>query len=351
MKTRYITEKDFLPVVITNDESHTEVEDGLFQIAYGVMKSGMTYDKIYDLIVRISKEQKSDVVKRFKLLAWKVEVEAIIKKLGKYDISDVNVVVVIPFTNYVEKVTYTMNQFQLVLYIINEILEKGDAQMEVIPNPSYDMPPKTIRALLVGCYYTYRDSHYPENMRPDFQYFNSLFFDEMIRRGITEFNSTGLCYDPETQEIEGGEYSSLSPSEYYNQPEMFFETMDWVDEKWTKLKIKNETVELNDALDSKPKSGKNGYIMGTVGTVFFMLKDLSQVAVEKKNKKKLVALMNYILGNEPNIDTPRSYVDKLLEVSEKSHSFKFYDSVKENLIRFGFGVPDVIKKGYEKQRK
>jgi oligoribonuclease NrnB/cAMP/cGMP phosphodiesterase (DHH superfamily) len=88
-----------------------------------------------------------------------------------------------------------------------------------------------------------------------------------------------------------------------------------------------------------------------VGTVFFMLKDLSKEAVEKNNKKKLVALMNYILGNEPNIDTPRSYVDKLLEVSEKSHSFKFYDSVKENLIRFGFAVPDVIKKGYEKQRK
>ena len=62
---------------ISHAERHTEIEDGLFQIVYGILQGGMKYNSVYDLMVRLSKEQKSDVVKRFKLLAWKVEIEAI----------------------------------------------------------------------------------------------------------------------------------------------------------------------------------------------------------------------------------------------------------------------------------
>ena len=61
--------------------------------------------------------------------------------------------------------------------------------------------------------------------------------------------------------------------------------------------------------------------------------------------------MNYILDNNPGDDTARSYLDKLFEITAKSHAFKFYDSVKTNLRRLGFDVPKVIKEGWENKQK
>lgn len=356
MKVRYITEKDFVPVGITHAEKHTEIEDGLFQIVYGVMQGGMNYDSIYDLIVRLSKEQKSDVVKRFKLLAWKVEVEAILTKLQKYNADGSLVWVVIPFTEYAEYVPYTMNLFQLALYTINEILDMGDAKMKLISSPSYDIPPKSIQVLLGDYYVKFMKTLLPEEMKADRPYYRDLFFDEMIRRGMTNFRSDEVIVDPDTQnELDGQEMVRLKPSQYFNQPEKFFDIMDLASgEDWKKLRIKSDSEEpgdSNNAPGSESTSDKNKYTLGTVGTVFFMLRDLSQEAVAKKNKKKIVYLMNYILDNKPDDDTARSYVDKLFGITAKSHSFKFYNWVKNNLGRFGFEVPEVIKEGWKYSQK
>lgn len=343
MKVRYITEKDFVPTNISHAKRHTEIEDGLFQIVYGVMQGGMKYDSIYDLIVRLSKEQENVVVKRFKLLAWKVEVEAILTKLRKYEGNDFLIYVVIPFTEYVEDVPYTMNLFQLVLYTINEILKMGDSQMTTIPEPSYDMPPKSITNLIEDDYNDFMNNRLPEEMAPDKPYYRSLYLDEMIRRGMTNFKSD-----------EGLVLYELSPSPYFNQPEKLFDILDLATgEDWKLLKTKSESEELDDsgnASGTNNTSDKNGYMLGTVGTVFFMLKDMSKEAVDKKNRKKLVALMNYILDNKPDDDTARSYIDKLFGVTAKSHSFKFYNWVKNNLGRFGFEIPEVVKEGWEKSR-
>ena len=86
-----------------------------------------------------------------------------------------------------------------------------------------------------------------------------------------------------------------------------------------------------------------GILFGLASSV--MMKD------DKKNKKKLVALMNYILDNKPGDDTARSYLDKLFGIKAKSHTFKFYDRVKTNLRRLGFDVPKVIKEGWENKQK
>lgn len=355
MKVRYITEKDFVPVGITHAERHTEVEDGLFKIVYGVMQGRMKYDFIYDLVVRLSKEQKSEVVKRFKLLAWKVEVEAILTKLRKYDVNDTLVWVVIPFTEYVKDVPYTMNLFQLALYTINEILDKGDAQMTTIDSPSYNIPPKSIEYLLGDYYVKFMKTLLPEEMKTDRPYYRELFFDEMIRRGMTNFKSDEVFVDPDTNEIVSRELVRLTPSQYYNQPEKFFDIMDLASrEDWKKLRIKADSEEpgdSNNAPGSKLISEKKGYSLGVVGTVFFMLKDMSQEAVDKKNRKKLVALTNYILDNEPDDDTARSYVDRLFGITTETHAFKFYDKVKTNLRKYGFEVPKVIKEGWENNQK
>lgn len=330
---------------ISHAERHTEIEDGLFQIVYGILQGGMKYNSVYDLMVRLSKEQKSDVVKRFKLLAWKVEIEAILTKLRKFEVKDSLVYVVIPFTDYAEDVPYTMNLFQLALYTINEILERGDAEMTTTNNPRYTMPPKSIQYLLEEDFKDFMNNRLPEEMTPDKPYYRSLFFDEMIRRGMTYFKSD-----------EGQELFELSPSPYFNQPEKFLDIMDMAyGEDWKKLKIKSESEEFDDSNDtsvSNSTSDKKGYMLGTVGSVFFMLKDMSQEAVDKKNRKKLVALINYILDNKPDDDTARSYVDKLFGITAKSHAFKFYDKVQATLKKYGFEVPKVIKDGWkEKQNK
>lgn len=355
MKVRYITEKDFVPTNITHAENHNEIEDGLFQIVYGVMQGHMNYDFTYDLIVRLSKKQKNEVVKRFMLLAWKEEVIAILNKLQTLDVNGFRVLVVIPFNDYVDDVPHTIKLFKLVVYIINEILEKGDAEMTTIDKPRYNIPSKNIQNLL-GDYYVKRIKGLQiKGKMANRPYYRCLFFDEMIRRGMTEFKSDEVIVDPDTQkEIDAQELVRLTPSQYFNQPEKFFDIMDMKGDEWKKLKIKYELEKpgnSNNTKGSNSTSGGNDYTLGTVGTVFFMLTDISKEAVAKKNKKKLVAMMNYILGNEPNVDTPRSYIDKLLEVSAKSHSFKFYNWVKNNLGRFGFDVPDVIKEGWKYSQK
>ena len=355
MSIRYITDKDFVPRSISHAGSHNEIENGLFKIVYSVMQGVMKNDLIYDLIVRLSKEQKSETVKRFILLAWKKEVEAILTKLQKLDVNDFRVVVVVPFTKYVENVPHTISRFQLVLFTINEILEKGDTQMKTISERSFIIKSNRIENLLGDYYVKYMSTLLPDKIKTERPYYRALFFDEMLRRGMTNFKSDEVFEDPDTHETTSQELVILKPSQYFNQPERFFDIMNYSGmEDWKKLKMKYESEELDDSDNtsgSKSISKEKDYRLGAVGTVFFMLKDLSQEAVDKKNKKKLVALINYILDNEPENDTPRSYVDKLLEITPQNRSFKFYDRVKTNLRRFKFEVPKVILEGYEKSRK
>ena len=354
MKVRYITEKEFVPLTITHARRHNEVEDSLFQIVYGVMQN-IPNVVIYDLIVRLSKEQKSETVKRFMLSAWKVEVEGILTKLNSYDIENFRVLVVIPFNDYVEDISHTINRFQLVLFTINEILEKGDAQMTTLPENNFVIESKSIQDLLGDSYVSYMKSLSPEKTKTKRQYCRCLFFDEMIRRGMTQFRNNETFVDPDTNEVCSQELVRLTPSQYFNQPEKFFDIFLYSGtEEWKKLIIKSELEEPDDSNNeagSKSTSKLQDYRLGTVGTVFFMLKDLSQEAIDKKNKKKLVALMNYILDNKPGDDTARSYLDKLFGITAKSHTFKFYDRVKTNLRRLGFDVPKVIKEGWEHKQK
>ena len=354
MKVRYITEKEFVPMTITHARRHNEVEDGLFQIVYGVMRP-VPIIVIYDLIVRLSKEQISETVKRFMLSTWKVEVEAILTKLNSYDTENFRVVVIIPFNDYVEDISHTITRFQLVLFTINEILEKGDDQMTTFPENSFIIESKSIQDLLEVSYVEHMRLLLPEDIETKSQLYRCLFFDEMIRRGMITFKNC-LYHDPDTHEVIcSQEYVKLAPSQYFNQPEKFFEIMEYYKtDEWKKLTIKSELEEPNDSNNdagSKSTSKLQDYRLGTVGTVFFMLKDLSQEAIDKKNKKKLVALMNYILDNNPGDDTARSYLDKLFGITAKSHTFKFYDRVKTNLRRLGFDVPKVIKEGWENKQK
>ena len=355
MKIRYITDKDIVPERISHNIGHIQNDVGLFKIVYGVMQREMSYDNIYDLIVRLSKEQKSETVKRFNLLAWKVEVESILKKLKKYDVDNGEISVIIPFTGYNSSITYTINIFELVRFILNEILERGDEQMKVMDNPTYDVPPASIIQLIGNDFEAFRD-HLPEQMEVDEPYYRDLYFDEMIRRGFTYYNSSRkeIVFDEETNEIDNREgVYFLSPSKYYNKPEKFFDVLDLAAglDAYTRSKPMSDTEYIDASAgvsDSKPQ--KEGYTLGAVGTVFFMLKDLSEEVVEKKNKKKIVTLINYILDNAPDDDTTRSYVDKLLSISPKSHTLKFYSKVQENLKKYGFAVPKVIKEGLETKR-
>ena len=86
MAFNLITDKDFVNPHYLSYASHLEeTEKELYQIVYGVLHDKMTFDDICDLVVRVSKEMKNDVVKRFKLKTIKEDIELIIKNLRKYE--------------------------------------------------------------------------------------------------------------------------------------------------------------------------------------------------------------------------------------------------------------------------
>jgi hypothetical protein len=347
MTTRYITEKDFVPERITRYLLNlNETEKGLYQIVYGILQYGIGYDEIYDLLVRLCKQQKSEVVKRFKLQAWKEEIDAIINKLRMLDVKDKYVYVLVPFTDYSEDLRYTLNLFEFAMFTINEILDKGDAQMNIPPKPSYQYPQKDITKLICGYYQTFTSNFFPDEKSPEYPYYRSLLFDELIRRGVTNVPKSLIKYVQDLEVDEDG-FVDLTPSEYYNQPAKFLELMLLGDE-YKMLSVKSiieEQAEENDGKKASKKNNRKSYTQGLVGIVYFMLKDIAQETVKKRRKKMIVSLINYYLEIGWDNDTTRSYIDRFEQITPRSHSLKFYNAVKEALLEYKFDVPEVIEEG------
>ena len=349
----YITEKYFVPERITRHlYNFNETEKGLYQIVYGILQYGIGYDEIYDLLVRLCKQQKSEVVKRFKLQAWKEEINAIINKLRMLDVKDKYVYVLVPFTDYSEDLRYTMNLFEFAMFTINEILDKGDAQMNIPSKPSYQYPQKDITKLICGYYETFISNFFPDEKSPEYPYYRSLLFDELIRRGVTSVPQSLIKYVQDLDVDEDG-VVDLTPSEYYNQPAKFLELMDLDDEhKMLRVQpIQDEQDDANDRETTDRESSKKTYSLGQAGVVYFMLNDISKETVEKRKKKKMVSLINYYLGNRYDDDTARSYVDRFRQITPKSHSLKFYETVKKTLKDYNFDIPDVVDEGIKKKSR
>lgn len=332
----YITDKDFVPHSLSHGWYLEENEKELYQIVYGVLNSKMTYDDVYDLVVRISKEQKSDVVKRFKLKALKDDVVIIIDKLKKIEKQDSDVGVVVPFgEDYYATIQDTISHFKLVVFTIDSILDQGDSDMEIPEKPSYSYPIGNMIDLMAK----FLDRCMTDHMEDGEEqlYWFEIIVDEIIRRGI--HHTPQLGYDLKFHR----------KSKYYNQPQLFIETVT-TDKH---MKVREDANDVSIPSNSPVKTGK---VKEQARLIYFMLRSLSEETSEKKYKDKLVALINFVLLNDAyNIKDAknnkiRRYVDGFKKITSDSESHQFYQEIKEKLEEYGFDAPDFIKVGLSKTR-
>lgn len=342
---KFITEKEFVPAYITCGAGWTnETEKGLYQIVYGVLQGYMEYEDIFDLVVRISKEQKNELVKRFKLQAWLDEVRSIINRLKKLEENESCVMVYVPFTYYYDNLKSTLSRFEFVRFTIEEILSKGDSQMELSSTLNYDYPIEALD-LLIEKYRNKLMDKLSNKERSDCTYYNELIDDELIRRGHKRTEKYSFVFDSDTNMVlhtEHKELAELSPSKFYKRPEKFFD-LNRFNDKHEMLKVK--IVEDSDDDNSDDGSEKKVNAKEMSGIIYFMLKDIFKDSFDKGNKNKLVSFINFVLDNpfkskkDRAKDTPRRYMS---DFSKNNFDSKFCETVGDALEGYGFKVPKDI---------
>ena len=344
----FITEKEFVPANISHGSGWTnETEKGLYQIVYGVLQHYMTYEDIYDLVVRISKEQENEYVKRFLLQAWLDEVKSIIDRIRKLGVRDNNLIVYIPFTYYLDYLNSTLGRFEFVRFTIEEIQSKGDSQMEISSSPQYDYPALALD-LLIEEYRNEVMGKLSDEEGDKCSYYNELIDDELIRRGHNLTEKYSFEYDSDTGMVshtERKKLTELSPSKNYKHPEKFFDLNRFNDKhKMLKVEIEEDSDEHHS--DNTPGGKTNA--KEKTGILYYMLKELTQETNEKKWKKKAVAVINHVLGDDYEPDTARRY---LANISKNIFDSKFCETVDETLRQYGFSVPQEIKKGLPPKKR
>lgn len=340
----YITEKEFVPDSVSHLQiGANETQRGLYQIIYGVLQEHMTYDVIYNLVVGICKEQKSEVVMKYKLETWLTEIKSVVKRIENLNVEGKDVMVLIPFTGYFEDVPFTLDLFKFLKYSIEVILTKGDSQMETTSESSNLHLVKPLDELFEDFRKQFEE-HLPEEMKPDIPYYRELLHDEMLRRGMTGFMESELRLNRITQKV-GIEkvWKTISPSQYYKHPEYFFEFYD-LDSNHKELRKNREKI-VEESVPSDDGSEKKVNAKEMSGIIYFMLKDIFKDGFDKGNKNKLVSFINFVLDNpfkskkDRAKDTPRRYMS---DFSKNNFDSKFCETVGDALEDYGFKVPKDI---------
>ena len=359
----FITEKEFVPEVIYRCGTFkNEAERGLYQIVYGVLNHYMMYDDIYDLIVRICKEQKSEVVKRFKLIEWRDAVNSMITKLENLVKKYGDVMVYIPFTYYYDSLRGTLSRFEFVRFTLNEILAKGDGDMVSSSSPQDDYPLKALDLLIEdyrfdvvknikkGLCIIDEEEVFNELAKEKASYYCELIHDELIRRGVKMVTERHCHYDY-VNDLHTEPYEityEIFESKYYKYPEKFFELNGFNSKrKLLKVKLKDDVVydktNRDNAVDDTNTQEKTGII-------YYMLKDLNKETVEKHWNSKAAVIINYVLsliGNKYEPDTPSRYIRK---IAKNDMGIKFYETVSDVLKKNGFIVPKEINEKLPKKQ-
>ena len=341
METKYITDTDFLPSEVTSQRIWSnDLDEDLYQITYGILRDDATLETVYDLIVRISKQQTIDTIKRFKLQSWKKSLESILKTLNKLNSKDHEVIVQIPFLGEGASIGEVISKFRLAVFTIDEILTNGDEKMSIEANPTYLFPIKTIKEL----FDSYVDEYMEELLENGYSVYNQttegedkvfdessywyvILLDEMHRRGI---QSVGKA--------------EITPSKYYNEPERykfaFIERESLLD---TNKLV--SSIHIDESFDPNSETNKL-----RTAVMFYMLDSFSPITDE--NKHQAIALMNYSIGKVYNIKAPkketnnnnvRKYVSNLRNGQYlKSEKIDFLENLRDRLLEYGFDVPEVI---------
>lgn len=333
MDFKYITDTDFLPESLTHFNNRTTIDDGLYQIVYGTLDDEVSLTDVCDLVMRVADSLSNDFIKRFYLPSWKKSIENILKTLGKLKDKEKTYKVNIPFTHYQESLEETVLRFQLAVFTINELIDKGEKPYEIPETPNYPFPVKEINELLEKyCKDYLRNISSDPYLSADIGYWEQIFFDEMYRRGIKQFNK------PNGNKKE----TVLSPSKYYNEPQLFMESV-FVDKEELAGLIPGDDL---PELVQPANSAKELKMKEKAGVLYYMLQALT--TINNDNQHLAIALINRACDKEYDIKKPtaetnnntiKRYISTFKSKGLKEEKQDFVDNVRSNLAEYGFDLP------------
>ena len=333
MEYKYITDTDFLPESLSHFNNRTTLDDGLYQIVYGTLQDDVTLTEVCDLVIRVADTISNVLIKKFCLPSWKKSIDNIVKTLGKLKDKEKCYLVNIPFTHYQETLEETVSRLQLAEFTINEMIDKGEKPYEIKDTPTYPFPVMEINKLLEGYYEEFLiDLCSEPNLREDIDYWKQILFDEMYRRGIRQFK------EPNGNKNE----TVLSPSKYYNEPQLFMESAFIGKEELTGKIHGSDTVGQEQPTDS----AKALKMKEKAGVLFYMLQELAPI--NNDNQHLVIALINRACDKEYNIKKPKAetnnntikrYITTFKNLGLTEEKQDFIDNVRSNLAEYGFDLP------------
>lgn len=365
MEKKYITDTDFLPQELTHyhGEFSDEMNDGLYQIVYGILAPSQTLSNVYDVVIRVVSKENSPAIRKFKLQTWKKSIDAILKALNKVDTKGFEVIVYVPLRDCEISLSAAQSYFQLAIFTISELLETNSIPEPVCPK---DFVPN-IKKLFEENYselFLALDEGEPDDKEhyERAKYFKDIVLDEMYRRGIDtiklkqEVNPINpvqwLDNVVAGKEVECAEKRIL-PSQYYDQPALYKEIFI---ERGLQLELNAESLTINAS--ELPTAFDNDTIETRAAVMFFMLDSFCDVT--KDNFNRAVAMIDFAVGKQ----TPKFNVnkanDKETNKVNNNNSIKKYvrnfmvdkegylelptsDKVRARLSEQGFEVPSINK--------
>lgn len=290
MNDRFITDTDFLPIekyeyLYYIKERRNNQQEELYQLIMGILIY-RNIDDIYHLLMTLSVNQESAIIRNVKLKLWKDELQAIITSIKKYRIKNYQVHIVLPYLIYntwlgIETV---ISYFQWAINIIDEIqnfnerlvLNKETNLCFPLPDMNYFF----CRFVAEKLHPNWQEDESLDNlsifdapiniekMRTDgmFNIEIELWYDEMIRRG---FVKTEHC-----------------KSKFYNSEEKNYRKF-FID-----IDIKNEELDIIDSVNLKHNT-EDVSDKEKTAVIYYMLQN-------KVENDIIIKVCNYVLGKKYN---------------------------------------------------
>lgn len=322
MEMGVITDVDFLPSLYQRDTNKD-----LYQLVYGILIYH-NYDKIYEVIAHLSKEQKSDVLRKAKIKQWRTELQRIIQKLKSFGNNKNGIqfqVFVYPY-HYSGNIGFTINLFDFAITVLDEMTLRKIEDVKLIKPDHFHFPIRTMKEQfeMIGS----------QNR----ELYELCIKDEMVRRGLLPQSEKSERYDLNI-------YSEWLIRRKHD-PESSEYTIEEIQSIVEDIKNSNKTNEITHTLDII-NSGDNLSQIDFFGVFFYALRDYV------KDRKVIQRIAWYAMSHcytkkQIKDETVRKYYDAYNNVQYKKKSamqikvdtFKY---VEDELRRLKLAIPEEVK--------
>lgn len=339
MENRYITDTDFLPtdrysyLYQLEDDRENNNQKELYQLIFGVLYH-RNIDDIYHLLMILSTQQVSPILRNVKLKQWKEELLHIISNLKKYKIRTYNVLVVLPYIwrNFKVNVDEVISYYQTAIDIIDEMQRMND-MIGLQERGDFCYPLPDMRWF----FWEFLVS----KILPDYEGELEDLFDmndinihrkDMRNDGIFGIDYEVLCDEMIRRKIGG----NLEKSQYYNSEE----------KTYRKFYIEDEIPTAEFGISSVPTQPMVMDVSDKEKTavIYYMLRN-------KVDKETIIKVCNYAIGKQYNKDTHKkntNNVERYIRLYEKdkldadSIAIKMVEKVAKVLADYEIEMPSNV---------